>query len=196
MKHSLPTMSTIFALALGTNSLFAQDADIIDQISRSAVPKTHLGTLLKIINEYQVECERFHTSEIYSEYIEPIPVLQIDPQSIYRIKVHQNGLEATVFQANPKCGKFGNIWRATGSIRTFVLVNDSIFENWLSGPPETLNIDGQIVLILPLDQEQCSYLDENVIVDVADDCFGALIWEPAAGDFYGYGTPLFLNLEI
>ena len=176
--------------------LWSQDNDIWEQISRTAVPTHHLHTLADIISDYESECERFQQSSMYASNHEPSSGLHIDPQAIYRVKIHDSGLEATVFQANPVCGDFGNIWRATGSIRTFILVNDAVFVNWLSGPPDTVRIDEHIVLVLPLDPEQCAYLDESIIVDVDNVCYGALIWEPIAGDFYGYGASSLLNLEI
>ena len=61
---------------------------------------------------------------------------------------------------------------------------------------KTLKIDGEFVLVLPLTSDQCSFVDESVLVDANDECYAALIWEPTAEDFYGYGTPLMLNHEI
>ena len=188
-------IAIVLTAVLGT-STWAQDNNLLDQINRTAVPNVHVEKLITILEQYQSECERLHTSDLYIEYKEPAPQIQIDPQSVYRIKIHSNGSEATVFQANPVCGNFGNAWRAIGSIRTFILVEDTVYENWLSGPPQTFRIEGQIIVVLPLTQDQCSFLDESVLVDVGDECYAALIWEPAAEDFYGYGTPLVLKHEI
>lgn len=190
-------ISIIFCFALYSfKPLSATPSEIIEQVSRSPIPVEHSILLAQILADYQAECERLHLSKMYNEYQSEHAPLQIDPQSIYRIKIHENGTEATVFQANPSCGNFGNLWRATGSIRTFVLVQETVFENWLSGPPETIRVDGQIILVLPLTQDQCSFLDESVLVDVDEECYGALIWEPTVEDFYGYGAPLLLHHEI
>lgn len=184
-----------FASALCAES-WAQDLSIIEQINRTSVPEVHLEKLFTILDKYQSECERLYTSDLYIEYEEPTPKITIDPQAIYRLKIHANGSEATVFQANLACGNFGNAWRATGSIRTFLFVGETVYENWLSGAPQTMKIDGQFILLLPLTQDQCFFLDESVLVDVDDECYAALIWEPTAEDFYGYGTPLVLKREI
>lgn len=176
--------------------IVAMPIEILEQISNSSIPEEHTVLLAQILDDYHTECERLHLSKMYSEHQPEDPILHLDAQSIYRIEIHQNGTEATVFQANPACGYLGNIWRATGSVRTFLLVGGVVYENWLSGPPQTLRIDGQIILVLPLTPDQCFFLDESVLVDLNDECYAALIWEPTGEDFYGYGTPLMLNHEI
>ena len=186
----------LFIFIFSLKPVVAMPVGILEQISNGSIPQEHTTLLAQILADYEAECERLHLSKMYIDYQNEYPILRLDPQSIYRIKIHHNGTEATVFQANPSCGYLGNIWRATGSIRTFVLVEDMVFENWLSGPPETFRIEDQIILMLSLTQEQCSYLEESVLVDLDDDCYGALIWEPVAGTFYGHGKPLLLNQEI
>jgi hypothetical protein len=195
MMNPTKWLAAVFASALGAQS-WAQDLSIIEQINRTSVPKVHLEKLVTILEKYQSECDRLYTSDLYIDYEEPAPKIQVDPQAIYRVKIHSSGSEATVFQANLFCGNFGNAWRATGSTRTFLLVGDTVYENWLAGPPQTLKIDGEFVLVLPLTSDQCSFVDESVLVDANDECYAALIWEPTAEDFYGYGTPLMLNHEI
>lgn len=195
MMNPTKWIAVVLASALGTQS-WTQELSIIEQINRTSAPKVHVEKLVAILEKYQSECERLYASDLYVEHMEPAPNIKVDPQAIYRIKIHSNGSEATVFQANLFCGDFGNAWRATGSTRTFLLVGDTVYENWLSGSPQTLKIDGQFILVLPLSSDQCSFVDESVLVDVNDECHAALIWEPTAEDFYGYGSPLVLKHEI
>ena len=109
------------------------------------------------------------------------------------MKIHKSGLEATIFYASLDCGRLGDVWGATGAIKAFVLVDDLVFENWLSAPPETVILeDKEVVLILPLLRDDCNNLDNQSIIETSDGCYGAVIWNEEIESFFGHGYPLSL----
>ena len=178
---------------LNCRPLLATDSGILDQLSKVPIPELHFTLLDEIIAEYKQECDRVSLSNLYFSKVDVVAELYINPRSIYRVKIHKSGLEATIFYASMDCGRLGDIWGATGAIKAFILVNDLVFENWLSAPPETVVLeDKEIVLILPLLRDDCNVLDTQSIIETSDGCYGAVIWNEEIESFFGHGYPLSL----
>ena len=143
--------------------IVAANSSILDQLSKVPMPENHVSLLAEILSEYQQECDRISLSNLYFSEVDTVAELYINPRSIYRMKIHKSGLEATIFYASLDCGCLGDVSGATGAIKAFVLVDDLVFENWLSAPPETVILeDKEVVLILPLLRDDCNNLDNQV----------------------------------
>ena len=171
--------------------IVAANGSILDQLSKVPMPENHVSLLAEILSEYQQECDRISLSNLYFSEVDTVAELYINPRSIYRMKIHKSGLEATIFYASLDCGRLGDVWGATGAIKVFVLVNDLVFENWLSAPPETVILEGkEVVLILPLLRDDCNVLDTQSIIETSDGCYGAIIWNEDIESFFGHGYPL------
>lgn len=171
--------------------IVAANGSILDQLSKVPMPENHVSLLAEILSEYQQECDRISLSNLYFSEVDTVAELYINPRSIYRMKIHKSGLEATIFYASLDCGRLGDVWGATGAIKAFVLVDDLVFENWLSAPPETVILDDkEVVLILPLLRDDCNNLDNQSIIETSDGCYGAVIWNEEIESFFGHGYPL------
>ena len=144
------------------------------------IPKLHQSYIEQFILEKENQCLR-HGIDLE---------IEIDPYAIYTLMIADDGTMATIFHAVLNCAGKGNLWSSISGTKTFILVDDQIFENWFTAPPKRLIVDGSIALLLSLDGTQCDFSNKDLAINLVTSCHALVHWKSEAKTFYGFGSPL------
>ncbi len=170
---------TLFLLAV---SLFLGACSIpeIPNLSREtlkALPHSHRLLIEEIAIDHRLICEDKLGQRFYLEggavFADGFIV---NPYTVSQLKVSKT-TKATIFFQDFECAG-DNLWRATGSIQVFILLNNKIFKAWVSGPPHVIAKEGVPILILPQHEAVCRNYNLT-----SSNCSSAFSWDDKNSEF-------------
>ena len=146
----------------------------------SNIPNSHLRYLMGLIDDVSYNCGEIRPAISENEL----------KNRLERFPIHKSGTQATIYQKTYDCSGRGDIWAATGTIETLILVNNQAYMATVAAPPSTVEIEEVIYLWLDLDPSQCAYVDDWIIINQRAGCVVPFTWEAELEVFYGHGTAL------
>ena len=172
MKHFFLTtrLRMVFYCSIGC---LCRNHDFIAQLDEMDIPSAHKNYIKRILFKMEDQCLRRGDLEF-----------ELNPFSISRLLISDNGTQATIFSPIVYCEKL-DLWNSTTGKRTYILVADKIFEIWLMAPPARLILDDQLALVLSLDSSQCGFMSDKVSSGTVETCYSILRWNPEAQSFQG-----------
>lgn len=146
----------------------------------SNIPNSHVRYLMGLIDDVSYACGEIRPTISENEL----------KNRLEYFPVHQSGTQATIYQKTYDCSGHGDIWSATGTVETLILVNDQAYLATVTAPPSTVEIDEVVYLWLDLDPSQCAFMDDWIIIDQRVGCVAPFIWDTELEVFYGHGKAL------
>ena len=173
MQHFLSLLLVYVWFFTAPLGAYATDHDFIAQLDEMDIPSEHKKFIKRILFKMEAQCLGRGDLEF-----------ELNPFSISRLLISDNGTQATIFSPLVYCEKL-DLWNSTTGKRTYILVADKVFESWLMVPPKRLIVDDKLALMLSLDSSQCEFLSDQVFLDAVETCYSILRWIPEAESFQG-----------
>lgn len=154
--QSFTIMLVLSSLLIGCTTL--PDIPNISKDTLRKLPYNHVKIIRVITDDHRETCyQRLESRLKEGETLLSDSEFVVNPFTISQAKV-STSTKVTIFIRNFSCAG-ENLWKATGTIKAYVIARNNVFTAWVSGPPFIIRDRKKYILVLPQHQALCSDLD-------------------------------------